>query len=164
MKRTLQEWANLAEIIGNAAIILSLVFVGLQISDTTKEMRASTAYNATIALQTWYNEMGTNEQAAKVFRKGMNDPASLSKDEALQFIMCAHSAMLAYQNAYFVGVEGTLDSAMYKAMASTLEAAAPTPGFAWYWQQRGGYLTDEFREFVEEIMTVQPKGGAEIYN
>ena len=69
MKRTLQEWANLAEIIGNAAIIVSLLFVGLQISDTTKEMRANTAYNATVALQTWYNEVGTNEQAAAVFRK-----------------------------------------------------------------------------------------------
>jgi len=163
MKRTLQEWANLAEIVGNAAIILSLVFVGLQISDTTKEMRANTAYNATVALQSWYNEVGTNEQAAKVFRKGMSDPTSLTKDEAMQFIMCIHSIMLAYQNAYFVGVEGTLDAAMYKAMTSTLQAALPTPGFAWYWQQRGGYMTDEFRGFVAQIMAVEPKGGAEIY-
>jgi len=163
MKHTLQEWANLAGIIGNFAIIVSLVFVGLQISDTTKEMRASTAYNATVALQTWYNEIGTNEQAAEVFRKGMNDPASLSKDESMQFIMCIHSVMLAYQNVYFAGVEGTLDAAMYKAMTSTLEAAVPTPGFAWYWQQRAGFMTDEFRGFLEQIITAQPKGGAEIY-
>jgi len=163
MKHTLQEWANLAGIIGNFAIIVSLVFVGLQISDTTREMRASTAYNATVALQTWYNEVGTNQQAAEVFRKGMNDPASLSKEEAMQFIMCIHSVMLAYQNVYFAGVEGTLDAAMYKAMTSTLEAAVPTPGFAWYWQQRAGYMTDEFRGFLEQIMTARPKGGAEIY-
>ena len=68
MKRTLQEWANLAEIIGNAAIILSLVFVGLQISDTTKEMRANTAYNATVALQILDNEVGNNEQSARILR------------------------------------------------------------------------------------------------
>ena len=164
MKRTLQDWANLAEIIGNAAIILSLVFVGLQISDSTKEMRAGTAYNATVALQTGYNEMGTNTQAATVFRKGMIDPKSLSKDEALQFLMCIHSAMLAYQNVYFVGVEGTLDSAMYKAMTATIEASVTTSGFAWYWQQRSGYFTTEFRELVEQIKKAQPKGGAKIYN
>jgi predicted permease len=164
MKRTLQEWTNLAEIIGNAAIILSLVFVGLQISDSTKEMRGRTAYDATVALQTWYNEIGTNEQAAEVFRKGMNDPTSLSKDEALQFVMCMHSAMLAYQTIYFVGVEGQLDEAMYLAMSSTLEAAVPTPGFAWYWEQRHGYMTDEFRVFIKQIITTHPEGGAEIYN
>ena len=142
---------------------MSLVFVGFQISDTTKEMRANTAYNATVALQTWYNEMGTNEQAAKVFRKGMNDPTSLTKDEAMQFIMCIHSVMLAYQNVYFVGVEGTLDASMYRAMTSNLEAAIPTPGFAWYWRQRGAYMTEEFGRFVEQVMAAQPKGGAKIY-
>ena len=81
MKHTLQEWANLAEIVGNVAIILSLVFVGLQISENTKEMRSVTAHNATVALQTWYVDIGTTEQAAKVFRQGMNAPSSLSKDE-----------------------------------------------------------------------------------
>lgn len=163
MKHTLQEWANLAEIIGNGAIILSLVFVGLQISDSTKEMRAGAAYDSTVALQTWYNEIGTNEQAAKTFRKGMSDPASLTKDEAMQFIMCIQSVMLAYQNVYISSVEGTLDAALYKAMISTLEAAVPAPGFAWYWRQRAGYMTEEFRQFVEQVMVEQPTGGAEIY-
>ena len=163
MKRTLQEWANLAEIIGNAAIIVSLLFVGLQISDTTKEMRANTAYNATVALQTWYNEVGTNEQAAAVFRKGMSDPESLSKDEALQFLMSIHGIILAYQSVYFLGNEGTLDAALYKAMVSTMEAAVPTLGYKWYWRQRAGHFTDEFRGFVEQIIALQPTGGAEIY-
>jgi hypothetical protein len=98
MKRTLQDWANLAEIIGNAAIIISLVFVGLQISDNTREMRSAAAHNATVALQAWYVEVGTNEQAAQVFRKGMSDPTTLSKDEALQFLMNVHSALIAYQS------------------------------------------------------------------
>jgi len=104
-----------------------------------------------------------SEQAAKVFRKGMNDPASLSKDEAMQFIMNVHSVMLAYQSNYFLGAEGTLDADMNNAMSSALEAAAPTPGFGWYWQQRGGHFTEEFRGFVDQIITSHPEGGAEIY-
>lgn len=163
MKRTLQEWANLAEIIGNVAIILSLVFVGLQISDSTKEMRANTAYNSTFALQSFYNEMGTNEQASKVFRKGMSDPSSLSEDEAFEFLMGLHSIVLAYQSIYFVGVEGTLDAALYKAMSSALEGAVTAPGFAWYWQQRENYFTEEFIGFVNQMITDQPQGTAEIY-
>jgi hypothetical protein len=163
MKRTLQDWANLAAIIGNAGLIVSLGFVGFQIADSTQEMRATTAYQATAALQTWYNEVGTNEQAASLFRRGMNDPSSLSKDEALQFLMNIHSVMLAYQSIYFLGTEGTLDASLYKAMASTLEAAVPTPGFTWYWAQRGGHFTDEFKGFVDKIIATQPGGGAEIY-
>jgi hypothetical protein len=164
MNLTLQEWTNLAEILGSLAIILSLVFVGRQISDTTKERRSGTAYNATVALQAWYNEVGTNAQAATVFRKGMIDPTSLTEDERLQFIMCIHSASLGYQSVFFLGTEGTLDAALYKAMAATMEGSVTTPGFAWYWQQRSGYFTAEFRGFVDQIIKTQPKGRAEIYN
>jgi len=163
MKRTLQDWASLAEIIGNVAIILSLVFVGLQISDSTKEMRANTAYNSTFALQSWYNEVGTNEQASKVFRIGISAPSSLSEDEAFEFLMSLHSIMLAYQSIYFVGVEGTLDAALYKAMSSALEGAVTASGFAWYWQQRENYFTEEFRGFVNQMIADKPEGTAEIF-
>ena len=93
----------------------------------------------------------------------MNDASSLSKDEALQFIMSVHSVMLAYQSIYFLGIEGTLDSEMNIAMSSALEAAAPTPGFRWYWQQRGRHFTNQFRGFIDQIIAAHPNGGAEVY-
>lgn len=163
MKRSLQDWANLAEIIGTVAIISSLLFVGLQISDNTREMRSAAAHNATQSLQSWYVEIATNPQAARVFRKGMSGPSVLSKDEAFQFLMNMHSAILAYQNVYFLGTEGTLDTSLYLAMSATMVAVAPTPGFQWYWNQRADFFTPEFRGFVEELMISGAEGGAEIY-
>jgi hypothetical protein len=163
MKRSLQDWANLAEIIGTAAIIFSLVFVGLQISDNTREMRSAAAHNATESLQSWYVQIATNPQAAQVFRRGMSAPNALSQDEAFQYLMNMHSAILAYQNVYFLGTEGTLDTSLYLAMTATMVAVAPTPGFKWYWKQRADYFTPEFREFVEELMISGTEGGAEIY-
>jgi hypothetical protein len=163
MKHTLQDWANLAEIVGTAAIIFSLLFVGLQISDNTREMRSAAATNATESLQNWYVEIATNPQAASVFRKGMNDPNALSKEEAFQYLLNIHSAMLAYQNVYFLGSEGTLDASLFQAMSATMAAVVPTPGFKWYWQQRSNFFTREFREFVSELSSSRPDGGAEIY-
>jgi hypothetical protein len=71
--------------------------------------------------------------------------------------------MLAYQSIYFVGVEGMLDNNLNLVMSSALEAATPTPGFAWYWRQRSGHFTQEFQGFIDQIVAVQPKAGAEIY-
>lgn len=49
MKRSLAEWASIAEIIGAAAIVMSLIFVGLQIRQGTAETAAnSRALEATI--------------------------------------------------------------------------------------------------------------------
>jgi hypothetical protein len=54
MRPGLSEWANIAEIIGAAAIVISLVFVGLEISDSNREARAATvqaALDAELAFQ-----------------------------------------------------------------------------------------------------------------
>ena len=54
MKIRLSEWANIAEIIGAVAIVLSLVFVGLQIEEGNRETRAATtqaALDAELAFQ-----------------------------------------------------------------------------------------------------------------
>ena len=93
----------------------------------------------------------------------MSGPSVLSKDEAFQFLMNMHSAILAYQNVYFLGTEGTLDTSLYLAMSATMVAVAPTPGFQWYWNQRADFFTPEFRGFVEELMISGAEGGAEIY-
>ena len=42
MKRTLAEWASVAEIIGALAIVVSLVFVGLQIRANTRATQNAT--------------------------------------------------------------------------------------------------------------------------
>ena len=163
MKRSLQEWANLAEIAGTAAIIFSLVFVGFQISDNTREMRSAAAHNATESLQSWYVEIATNLDAAHIFRKGMSDPTALSEDEAFVYLMNIHSAMLAYQNVFFLGTEGTLDESLQLALTETMKAVVPTPGFGWYWKQRREFFTPQFSSFVDELMSSTGSNGAEIY-
>ncbi|GAB5415824.1 MAG: hypothetical protein Cons2KO_34270 [Congregibacter sp.] len=163
MKRSLQDWANLAEIAGTAAIIFSLVFVGFQISDHTREMRSAAAHNATESLQSWYNEIATNLDAAHIFRKGMSDPESLSEDEAFVYLMNLHSIMLAYQNVFFLGSEGTLDASLQVALTETMKAAVPTPGFHWYWRQREDFFTPQFSQFVVGLMNIPESEGAEIY-
>ena len=163
MKNNLSDWAHIAEIIGTFAIVVSLGFVGFQISGNTIEMRAMTAHNATVSLQTWYNSLGVNGQASRVFRIGLNNPSSLTKDEKVQFIMSIHSVMLAYQVSYLMGLDGSLDKSLQISLMETITAAAPTPGFNWYWQQRRSFFTKEYRDLVDNMVTNKVEDAAEIY-
>ena len=163
MKRSLQDWAHLAEIIGGIAIILSLLFVGLQLSENSRQVRSETAHGVTAGLQSWYNGLGTSAQASANFRKGMSAPQTLTPDESVQFLMAVHSVMLIYQTMYYLGVEGTLDDEMNSAMSSALRAAVPSSGFAWYWDQRSDYFTKEFQAFISQIRAGERGGAAKIY-
>jgi len=55
MKEKLQEYALVAEIIGGVAIVISLVFVGVQVSQTAEE----TATNTTAIRASAYQELTT---------------------------------------------------------------------------------------------------------
>ena len=41
MKKTLSDWASIAEILGAAAVVVSLLFVGFQINEGNRETRAT---------------------------------------------------------------------------------------------------------------------------
>jgi len=163
MKKNLSDWAHIAEIVGTFAIVISLGFVGIQISGNTKEMRAMAAHNVTVSLQTWYNSLGVNGQASRVFRIGLKNPSSLTKDEKVQFIMSIHSVMLAYQESYIMGLDGSLDKSLQIVLLETINTAAPTPGFKWYWQQRRNFFTEEFKGLVDNMTTNKTNDAAKIY-
>ena len=93
----------------------------------------------------------------------MSEPTSLSEDEAFVYLMNIHSAMLAYQNVFFLGTEGTLDASLQLALTETMKAVVPTRGFKWYWEQRGEFFTPQFSRFVEDLMETAGSEGAEIY-
>jgi hypothetical protein len=140
-----------SETLGAAAVVLSLVFVGFELRENALATKAEAAHNVSMALQTFYLELGTNVQAGSVFRRAMVDPESLSPDEAFQFIMAMHSGMLAYQDGFYLAQEGALDEYLNKVLSRALSAGRATPGFNWYWQQRRGYFTDEFQRFVDDL-------------
>ncbi len=58
----LQDWAYIAEIVGGIAVIVSLIYVGLQVNDSACAVRSAAASDATMAMQSWYLEMGRNRQ------------------------------------------------------------------------------------------------------
>ena len=46
----LQDWAYIAEIVGGIAVIVSLIYVGLQVNDSACAVRSAAASDATMAM------------------------------------------------------------------------------------------------------------------
>lgn len=97
---TIQELGALGEMIGGIAIILSLIYVGVQIRQNTKATKSATA-NATIATTTaFYTAIGNNKQSSTLMWNYFVDPNPLSPEEKFQCVMNFHALMLGFQNSY----------------------------------------------------------------
>ncbi|HEY5622265.1 MAG TPA: hypothetical protein VIV14_00795 [Gammaproteobacteria bacterium] len=151
MKLKLSEMASLAEIIGAVAIVVSLVYVGVQVNDSTRAVRSASANETAAAMSAWYAQLGTNEQASGIFINGMTNPESLSREEMFQFVVQLHGLMLGYQAAYYLSQEGTLDVELQESLTNTILGVRDLPGFAVYWGQRKDLFKASFRQYMENL-------------
>ena len=63
MKSRISELASIAEIIGAFAVVISLIYVGIQVNDNAGSVRSAAANDANVATQSWYLQVGTDQQA-----------------------------------------------------------------------------------------------------
>ena len=163
MKIKLKKIALRVEIQGGVAILISLIFVGIQLKDNTKATRSSTA-TATIGTMTdWYVTMGTNAEASSSFWKFLSDPNSMTKEEQLQHIYNLHGLLLTFQNSYYLALEGTLDERIPESLNQVIIGVKDQPGFQLYWKARKSIFFKEYRDYVDEIMKSNTKVSEGIY-
>ena len=60
MNMKLPEVASIAEIVGAFAVVISLIYVGVQVNDSAGAVRAASANDANVAVQSWYQQIGSD--------------------------------------------------------------------------------------------------------
>ena len=80
MKLKLSEFANLAEIIGAFAVVVSLIYVGVQVDDSNSAVRSASVNDANVAVQEWYMQIGSDEQTSRLFYKSLMTDEVMSNE------------------------------------------------------------------------------------
>ena len=150
---TLQEWGSLGELIGGVAIIVSLIYVGVQVKDSAKATKSAAANDASVSMQSWYLKLGSNRQASDLWLDAMRSPEPLSMHDEFQFLMSMHAVFLGFQNSYLLSKEGTLDPEIREALTFAIIAVKDLPGMDRYWRQRRGFLHSGFASYVDGLRT-----------
>ena len=99
---TVLEWGAIGELIGGIAIIGSLIYVGIQVSDSAGAVRSASANDANVAMQNWYMQIGSDQQTSELFYEALMSEQALSNQEEFQFLMMFHAVFLAVQNSYLL--------------------------------------------------------------
>ena len=159
----LQKWALIAELIGAVAIIISLIFVGIQLRDNTRATRSANASEANALTVSWYLELGNNPQTSSLFYRYLTDFDSLSQEEKFQMVMKLHAVVLTFQNSFYLVDEGTLDDRIRDTITEAIVVVKDTPGWDYYWGNRRPLFFPKFQQYVDELMEVEREVSQSIY-
>ena len=133
MKLKLSDYSSIADVVAAIAIVVSLVYVGIQISDNTRATRSANANAASSQVSSAYATVGSNPETSEIFYRALTDPTSVTPAERAQFVYLVQSFMLAFQNSYYLSTEGTLDAQMRESITENLKAVKDQPGFRLFW-------------------------------
>jgi len=157
MKRNLSEWASIAEILGAAAIVVSLVFVGLQIRNSSQSTQAAMFQQHMANEVAFLEHITSDRELTAAYNVILNAPESLeSLDELdqLRALGLLIAEMRLFEDVYLQWYSGTLSEFAWKSREGLIRSRASHPLFIDMVDE--GAITGVFAEYLADIREAGP--------
>lgn len=152
---TLGQYANIFEIVGGAIVVVTLIFLVVQMRQNTLALKSATVLGSHNTTLTIYGMM-VQDSMIQVLCKGMPRPSDLTSVEKAQFHAFWTATLQNYQQTYFQIRAGAYEESLYDGWWQVLRDNFLSPGFQLHWKQRKFILSREFQEFVEQDVLNRP--------
>jgi hypothetical protein len=149
-RMNLNDLANLGQIIGALAVVMSLFYVAHQIRQNTNAVRSSAAQVVHEHFASWYQLLAADAELSQVAVNGLQHYALLSERDKARFI-ATFMAFLSYsQNAFLKWRQGLLAPSLWLGWEQLIMNLAGSPGGKAFWKERAYLFGEEFRRHVED--------------
>lgn len=148
---TLQHLANIGEIIGGLAVVLSLFYVGSQIRQNTAAVRSSTAQAVHDNHASWYTNLAVNGELTQISISGLRDYAALSELDKARFVATFMAFLAFSQTAFHQWRDGSLTPQLWVGWEALMVNLMSAPGKL-FWAERAYVFGDEFRAHGENVI------------
>ena len=149
---TLEEIYYVSQIAAAVAIFGSLVFVGLQMRQTSRNQRALMHANRNQDIQQSLHRMG-GPAMARVLLAGAAATPSMDSLDVNQFIFAARATFSGMQHQFLEWREGMIDDVRWKITRDSLNILLTSPGYrAAYLMWRAYGATPPFRAVCDDMI------------
>lgn len=139
-----------AEVVGAGGVIMTLIYVAVQIRQNTRAIRGATLNAVTQHMQyenRWSAEIGPS------FRKALHDPAAMDEEDAWQMGEWLTAAFVARQNEYSQLQQGLLSERDWRNSEKVISIILGADWTRGWWQTYGREpFSDDFVAVVDRII------------
>ena len=154
MKLKLSEIASIAEIIGAFAIVISLVYVGVQLTQNTKGIRAQSYYNVLSGKNALYRELAANEELFSILVQGMvADPPLTSVLDGARTHLILYAFMNEFETSYLLYKADAVEEEIWLRDKAQMAGMIGFPGMINWWSLAKQYF---HKDFVAEVAATEP--------
>jgi hypothetical protein len=156
-RSTLEYWALVAEIVGGLAVVVSVIYLAVQIRDNTRVLRSQAHYNALSLAQRPREMVIENEGLSKILSVCFSTPDKLTEEE---WIRCSDYLLMqfnAWEYLYYQNRDGSIPKELWVgADASFKRLIATKNGYHRFWAEWDIAFDEPFRSYVKREFAKKP--------
>lgn len=143
--------ALLAEIVGAVAVVISVVYLAMQISDNTSELQSQGHFHALSLAQRPLELLIADRELAHIIEAGYSAPDELSPTDWHRFSMYQVMAFNAWEYLYYANQSGSIPGNLWAgADAYYRELIRVRPALRRFWNEFEHSYDEPFKAYVDE--------------
>jgi hypothetical protein len=150
---SLQDIADLSQVVGAIAVVVSLFYVASQIRQNTTAVCSAATQAVHENFAAWYCMLASDAGLSQIVVNGLRDYAALDEGDKARFIATLMSFLSYSQNAFLKWREGSLEPALWSGWEQVMMNLFAAPGGRAFWKERSYLFGDEFCRYVEQDLT-----------
>jgi hypothetical protein len=156
----LEQIYYVAEMISVIAVVISLIYVGVQVKQNTRAVKNSTLQNSSENQLNVHGLVAAHGDLAEIVFKAATGEGSDLGAEKFRYTSWMHTAMRSLENAFYQHREGALNERNWQSLCRQYGPILHAGFNANYWEERSFMFSDEFRRFVDDVLlaTQMPDG------
>ena len=153
---SLQDLGSIGEFFGGLAVLVSLVYLALQIRQNTTSVRAATSASVSESLSSFSETIISHPELARLWFQGIGEYDSLEDQARHQFGLALLTYMRRVENAFYQHARGFVDPDHWQTTERLLTRMMSNPGVLRWWSESKSRFSDRFVEFVERHISDAP--------
>jgi hypothetical protein len=141
----------ISQLVGSIAVVLSVLYLAVQVHQSTRVARLATQDAAATALRDVTKPFMENAELERIWRLGLEDISALSPEERARFFHAAYQFLKAFETIHSHYVYGLMDRQLWKGWEGLLRHYTVAPGIAHYLKLRPEVFSERFRNFVNAL-------------
>ncbi|MGB5245866.1 MAG: hypothetical protein WBM54_03710 [Woeseia sp.] len=145
---SLDEVGSVSELISSIAVLISLVYLAIQIRSNTDAARTST-YQAVVAEFSALNRtMASTPDLSILYVNALEDFESLSPEEKARISQLFFTSFHNFENMYYQRRKNYLEDDVWLGWKRLMLTYYARPGFQTWWQKRSDVYSASFVDFL----------------
>ena len=144
----------IGELIGGAAVIVTLIYLAVQLRQNTKGIRAQSYYNVLSGKNALYRELGANKELFSTLVQGMvADPPLSSAIDGARTHLILYAFMNEFETTYLLYKADAVEEEIWLRDKAQMAGMIGFPGMRNWWNLAEQYF---HKDFVAEVAATEP--------